>query len=115
VKTVASQAGAKQRIVRIAGAALLALALCGAALDASAQPGRDGGRGNRDDGARQLQRERAEAMEQRRQQMMRERGEMRRGMHELSPEERQQLRRDIRDHGRDVYGDRDRRRGGPPR
>lgn len=115
MKAVATKPGKKARVAMIAGAALLALALCGIAPGASAQPGRSGERAPRDAGARQLERERAEAMEQRRQQTMRERGEVRRGMPPLSPDERQQLRRDIRNHGRDVYGDRDRRRGGPPR
>lgn len=119
MKAVSTMPGTKQRILTIAGTAVLALGLALGAADASAQPGRNGDRPGRDADARQLQRgdmgRRSDPREHQRE-MMREREDMRRGMHHLSPEERRQLRRDIRDHGRDVYGDRDaRRRNGPQR
>lgn len=86
-----------KRLTVLAGV-LLALA---AGLPAQAQPG-DG----RHRFERQQQREFRREEVQRRQQERDER-EGRQGR--LTPEERQQLRRDIREHGRDVYRDHPRR------
>lgn len=81
------------RFVRIAGTALVACAMSVAVSAAWAQPGKANGRGNRDADTRQSGSRQTDAERQR------ERG--------MSKEDREQLRRDIRDHGRDVYQDRD--------
>jgi hemolysin activation/secretion protein len=80
-------------------------AMAMASMPAYAQPG---GRDPSWRAERQQQREfrRDENMQQRRHERMAG-PEERHGR--LSPEERQQLRRDIREHGRDVYRDRPRR------
>lgn len=97
-----------KRILSIAGALALALALAGAMSAASAQPGKSGERDMRDPAAQEMPRQGGMG----RQSGMRGRDmrpgedmQMRRGPHHMSPEERQQLRQDIRNHGRDVYGD----------
>ena len=80
------------RFILFVGTVLLALAMSGA----WAQPGKGNGRGGRDADARQDRSERRDDA-------------LRRGR-DLSPEERERLRRDIREYGRDVYRDRDRDR-----
>lgn len=82
-----------------------------AALPAHAQPaGRDHPRRFERPQQRDFQRQREfrrdEEMQRRQQERLEDREE-RQGR--LTPEERQQLRRDIREHGRDVYRDRPRR------
>lgn len=87
-----------KRFTALAGV-LLALAF---SFPAQAQPGDGSRRFERNQQQRELRREEW----QRRQQERQER-EGRPGR--LTPEERQQLRRDIREHGRDVYRPRQRR------
>lgn len=112
MKAVSTRSGAKQRILGIAATVVLALALSGTMPVATAQPGKDGDRGARGPGSEQMQRgDMGRRDDMQNQRGMREREEMRRGMQQMSPDERQQLRRDIRNHGREVYGDRDPRRG----
>jgi hypothetical protein len=121
MKAVSANQGIRQRLLRIGGTAVLAATLAGAMSAAWAQPGRGGDRGPGERGPQQTQPgemgRRGDMQGMQGMQGMHDREQMRRGMaRELSPEEREQLRRDIRDHGRDVYGDRDqRRRNGPPR
>jgi hypothetical protein len=118
MKAVSTNQGIRQRILRIAGTVLLAVTLTGAMSAAWAQPGRNGDRRPGDRGPQQMQPgEMGRRGDMRDMRDMRDREQMRGGMYrQMSPEEREQLRRDIRDHGRDVYGDRDqRRRNGPPR
>ena len=75
-----------------------------ACLPAQAQPaGRDPAWRAERQQLRELRRE--EEMQRRHQERMSEEGRQGR----LTPEERQQLRRDIREHGRDVYRDHPRR------
>lgn len=94
------------RQVRIPGfLAALPLALL-ASLPALAQTQPDGHERGRDAGRHQ-QDFRRDGDLQRRQQDRMEGGQGQHGR--LTPEERQQLRRDIREHGRDVYRDRPRR------
>lgn len=89
---------------------LLALA---ASLPAQAQPGDGQRRFERYQQQREFRREEA----QRQREFRREEFQRRQQEHDnragrqdrLTPEERQQLRRDIREHGRDVYRDRPRR------
>jgi len=87
-----------KHIVTLAGA-LLALV---ASLPAQAQPGDGQRRFERFQQQREMRRE-----EFQRRPLERDGEEGRPGR--LTPEERQQLRRDIREHGRDVYRDRPRR------
>lgn len=89
------------RFSRIAATVLLALMMSGVMSGASAQGGNGNGRGSRDPDARPSPPRQADVDRRRRQ--------------ELTPEEREQLRRDIREHGRDVYRDRDRNRAGEGR
>jgi Skp family chaperone for outer membrane proteins len=89
------------RFAALAGI-LIALA---ASLPAQAQPGDGSRRIERFQQQREFQRQREQEFQRR--QFEREEREGRPGR--LSPEERQQLRRDIREHGRDVYRDRPRR------
>jgi hypothetical protein len=86
------------RFIRIAGTVLLALAMSSAMSGAWAQAGKGNGRGDRNPDDRQSSPRQPDANRNRH--------------HELSKEEREQLRRDIRNHGHDVYRDRDRSRGG---
>mgnify|MGYP000858275341 CR=1 FL=1 len=79
-----------------------------ASLPAQAQPGDGSRRFERLQQQREFQRQREMRREEfQRRQQEREEQEGRPGR--LTPEERQQLRRDIREHGRDVYRDRPRR------
>ncbi len=87
-----------KRLAALAGA-LLTLA---AVLPAQAQPG-DGQ--HRFERFQQQREARREELQHRRQERHEQEGRPGR----LTPEERQQLRRDIREHGRDVYRDRPRR------
>jgi hypothetical protein len=82
-----------KRFVRIAGTVLLALAMSSAMSGAWAQPGKANGRAARDQDTRQSVQRNGDAD--------------RRGS-ELSKEDRERLRRDIREYGNDVYRDRDR-------
>lgn len=93
------------RTVLLAGA-FVAL-LCG--LPAQAQTGDGSRRFDRSQQQRELQHQREARREQefQRRQQERQEGAARPGR--LTPEERQQLRRDIREHGRDVYRDGPRR------
>ncbi len=86
------------RFVRVAGTVLLALTISGVTADAWAQGGNGNGRGSRDPDTRQAQPRQPDADRKR--------------DSRLSKEDRDQLRRDIRDHGQDVYRDRDRDRKG---
>lgn len=95
-----------KRLLSLAGI-LVALA---ASLPAHAQPGGDNSRRfERFQQQREIRRQREDRREQsfQRRQEDGQQGEGRPGR--LTPEERQQLRRDIREHGRDVYRDRPRR------
>jgi len=84
------------RFVRIAGAVLIAFAMSSAVSGAWAQAGKGNGRGSDRDARPPQQRN----------------GDANRGRDsDWSKEDREQLRRDIRDYGRDVYRDRDRDRG----
>jgi hypothetical protein len=96
------------RILGIVGAVALALTLAGAMSAAVAQPSKSGERSMRDPAMQEWPRQggmgRDDNMRGRGREMRQ--GEMMgRGPHHMSPEERQQLRQDIRNHGRDVYGD----------
>ena len=100
-----------KRFLRIAGMVLLVAAVA----PAWAQAGKNGRPMAEPDRRGVGDQQREQRREQMREQM-REREDMRRGPHDMSPEDRRQLRRDIRDHGREVYRDRDaRRRNGPRR
>ena len=95
-----------KRFATLAGV-LISLVL---SLPAQAQPGDGSRRFERFQQQREQRREefqRQREQEFQRRQLEREEREGRPGR--LSPEERQQLRRDIREHGRDVYRDRPRR------
>ena len=93
-----------KRLVVLAGL-LSALA---ASLPAQAQPGERPGRFERiQQRDAQQQREFRREQELQRRQLQRHEHENRR--ERMTPEERQQLRRDIRERGRDVYRDRPRR------
>lgn len=98
-----------KRLTALAGI-LLALA---ASLPAQAQPGDGPRRFERFQQQRELRREEFQRQrEQRREEFQRrqeERAEQEGRPGRLTPEERQQLRRDIREHGRDVYRNRPRR------
>jgi len=103
-----------KRMVLLAGA-LMAVA---AGLPAQAQPG-DGSRNfERFQQQREMRREEFQRQREfRREEFQRRQQERdeREGRHgRLTPEERQQLRRDIREHGRDVYREHPRRFGGGP-
>lgn len=93
-----------KRFAALAGI-FMALAV---SLPAQAQPGDGPRRFERFQQQRDFQRQREMRREEfQRQQQERQEQEGRPGR--LTPEERQQLRRDIREHGRDVYRDRPRR------
>ncbi|MCC6610649.1 MAG: hypothetical protein IT515_13375 [Burkholderiales bacterium] len=118
MKTASASRRIGQRVLRTAGAAALALVLAGAMTAASAQSGRNGDRGSGDRGPQQVQPgDMSRRGDMRGTRDTPDRGQIGGGTYrQLSPEEREQLRRDIRDHGRDVYGDREqRRRSGPAR